>query len=61
MTGLDDLEIGMIAVVGAQELGSDQLKAVWVAVGKPPSESSGNALGQPERLVPEMQFVPGEM
>ena len=61
VTGLDDLEIGMIAVVGAQELGSDQLKAVWVAVGKPPSESSGNALGQPERLVPEMQFVPGEM
>jgi hypothetical protein len=35
----DDLQIGMIAIVGAKELGNGQLKAVWVGVGQPKAEA----------------------
>lgn len=31
----DDLEVGMVAAIGAKELGNGQWKAVWVAAGHP--------------------------
>lgn len=37
----DDLEEGMIAAVGAMEIGNGKLKAVWVAAGHPPAEGDG--------------------
>lgn len=61
VNGLGDLEIGMIAIVGAQELGSGQLKAAWVGTGQPASEPPTDTPGRPGRLTPEMQLMPGEM
>ena len=40
--GFDDLQVGMLAIVGAKELGNDDLKAVWVGVGWPPAERDGH-------------------
>jgi hypothetical protein len=34
VSSFDDLEVGMVAIVGAKELGNGQLKAVWVGAGK---------------------------
>lgn len=41
--GIGDLVPGMRAVIGAKELGSGELRAVWVGAGRPPAavESSG--------------------
>jgi hypothetical protein len=61
VNGLDDLEIGMIAIVGGQELGSGQLKAVWVGVGQPPSEPPIDTPDQPGGMIPGMLFTPAEM
>jgi len=36
--GFSDLQVWMIAIVGANELGSGDLKAVWVGSGKPAAE-----------------------
>ncbi|TET80626.1 MAG: hypothetical protein E3J37_10820 [Anaerolineales bacterium] len=36
--GFDDLQVWMIAIVGANELGNGDLKAVWVGAGKPAGE-----------------------
>jgi len=36
--GFDDLQMWMIAIIGAKELGSGDLKAVWVGAGEPAAE-----------------------
>ena len=39
--GFDDLQVGMIAIVGAKELRNGELKAVWVGVGRSSAERDG--------------------
>lgn len=41
LDSFDDLEVGMIAAVGAKEIGNGQLKAVWVAAGQPRTDGDG--------------------
>jgi hypothetical protein len=61
VNGLSDIEIGMIAVVGAKESASGQFIAVWVGVGQPLAEPSTDIPDQPGRSAPGSLFVPGEM
>lgn len=35
VSSFDDLEVGMVALVGGKRLGNDKIKAVWVGVWKP--------------------------
>ncbi|MEW6568780.1 MAG: DUF5666 domain-containing protein [Chloroflexota bacterium] len=39
VNGLEDLKEGMLAVVGARELGNGNLRAVWVGVGRAPRDA----------------------
>ncbi len=39
LSGLEDLKVGMLAVVRARELGNGNLRAVWVGVGRSPREA----------------------
>lgn len=41
LDSFDDLEVGMIAAVGAKEIGNGQLKAVWVVAGQPRTDGDG--------------------
>jgi hypothetical protein len=47
----DDLEEGMIAAVGAKDIGNGKLKAIWVAAGHPRAEAEGRS-GQPTEPQP---------
>ncbi|MCH7587670.1 MAG: hypothetical protein IIC78_06500 [Chloroflexi bacterium] len=55
VTGFDDLQIGMYVGVGAKELGSGQLKAIFVGVARSHQRSDSDADGRP-RSAPEGRF-----
>ncbi|MEE8567620.1 MAG: DUF5666 domain-containing protein [Anaerolineales bacterium] len=50
--GFDDLQVGMIAIVGAKELRNGELKAVWVGVGRSSAERDGRDSNRLEERPP---------
>ncbi len=53
--GFDDLQVGMVAAVGAEEIGNGQLKAIWVAAGwlRPSTDAAPSERPQAE---PELRI-----
>ena len=54
--GFDDLQVGMIAIVGAKELGTGDLKAVWVGVGRLSVERDGHDSSRLEERPPLLEI-----
>jgi len=50
--GFDDLQVGMIAIVGAKELRNGELKAVWLGVGRSSAERDGRDSNRLEERPP---------
>jgi hypothetical protein len=58
--GFDDLQVGMVAAVGANEIGNGQLKAVWVAAGwMRPSNEAAPSERPPAEPEPRMDSAAG--
>jgi hypothetical protein len=57
--GFDDLQLGMIAIVGVKELRNGELKAVWVGVGRSSAERDGYFSNRLEERppLPEVEAV----
>jgi hypothetical protein len=52
ISDFDDLEEGMIVLVGAKELGGGQLKVVWVGARRPPAGQTSVEQESPSALLP---------
>jgi hypothetical protein len=52
VTEFDDLEVGMIALVGARKLGEEKLKAIWVGAGWRALDRPTNPENQPSPDLP---------
>jgi hypothetical protein len=58
VSGFDDLQVGMAAIVAATKLGNDQLKAIWIGVGQPPGEKSTLDTASPLQRMPGRDNIP---
>lgn len=58
VSGFDDLQVGMATIVAAKKLGNEQLKAIWVGVGHPPSEKSAPDTTSPFQHQPVRDVIP---